>query len=352
MIRMSVKALIVVALFFGAARVVAAEELPQTIRFGGVGSGYGLPFGTQLIAIAHVKGFVEAEFDDAAVKLDWNYFTGTGPAINEAIANGQLDFAQYGSLPSIIARASGLATKIILSGGGTNIYGVVRTALPIEAIKDLKGHRVTIQKATILHWSLLETLAANGLSERDITILDLKTADQLAALAAGSADAAFGSNTVLPLRDQGLVKVIYTSQQDNPRATGPSGFLVTEAFATKYPAATERVVRGFIKAAYWLAQPDNREEALQIWAKSGVPYAVLAEDYSGRSFAIRNNPRLDDFFRYQYREGITFARQQNLIRQDVDLGQWIDTRYQDTALQSLGLVDVWPERNSDGVATN
>jgi sulfonate transport system substrate-binding protein len=352
MIRMTVKALIVTALFFGTARVVAAEELPPAIRLGAVGSGYSQPFGTQLIAIAQVKGFVQAEFGDAPVKLEWNYFTGTGPAINEAIANGQLDFAEYGSIPSIIARANGVSTKIVLSGGGTNIYGVVRTVLPIDSVKGLKGYRVTIQKATILHWSLLKALAANGLAERDITLLDLKTADQLAALAAGSADAAFGSSSILPLRDQGIVKVIYNSQHDDRRATGPSAFVVTEAFATKYPDATQRAVRGFIRAAYWLAQPENREEALQIWAKSGVPYTILKEEYANEALRDRMNPRLDDFFRGQYQDGIAFARQQNLIRKDIDLGQWVDTKYQDAALKSLGLADFWPDRNSDGVGTN
>ena len=256
-VRFVARALIAFALGFGAWHSAAAEDLPTTIRLGAVGAGYGQQVGTQLISIAHVKGFVAEELGAAPVKLEWNYFTGTGPAINEALADGQLDFAQYGSLPSIIARANGLPTKIVLSGGGTNIYAGVRTALPIQTIRDLKGHSVTVQKATILHWSLLETLKANGLSEGDVTILDLKTADQLAALASGSVDASFGTSALLPLRDQGIVRIIYTSQHDNPRATGPSAFVVTEAFAAKYPDTTKRVVRGFVRAAQWLAQSEN-----------------------------------------------------------------------------------------------
>ena len=66
-----------------------------------------------LLAIAQVKGFVADEFKDAPVKLEWTYFTGTGPAVNEAIANGRLDFAQYGALPNVVGRANGLPTHII-----------------------------------------------------------------------------------------------------------------------------------------------------------------------------------------------------------------------------------------------
>ena len=94
-----------------AAGPVRAETLPDTIRFGAFGQGYGQPFGVALLAIAHVKGFIADEFKDTPVKLEWSYLTGTGPAINEAIANGQLDFAQYGGLPNIIGRANGLPIR-------------------------------------------------------------------------------------------------------------------------------------------------------------------------------------------------------------------------------------------------
>jgi sulfonate transport system substrate-binding protein len=341
-------ALLALAFSLGVGRAAAAAETaPTVIHLGAVGSGYGQQVGTQLISIAHVKGFVQEELGETT-KLDWNYFTGTGPAINEALANGQLDFAQYGSLPSIIARANGLPTKVILSGGGTNIYAGVRTGLPIQSIKDLKGHSIAVQKATILHWSLLETLKANGLGENDVTILDLKTADQLAALASGSADASFGTVSLLQLRDQGLVRIIYTSQHDDPRATGPSSFVVTEAFAAKYPETTQHVVRGFVKAAQWVAQPENRQEALQIWAKSGIPLTALQDEYAGEALHDRLNPRLDNFFRAQYQDGIDFAKHEKLIRKDVDLAQWIDTKYQDAALASLNLAQYWPARSKDG----
>jgi sulfonate transport system substrate-binding protein len=43
----------VFALSLSAAR---AEPLPETIRFGGFGQGFGKPFGVAVLAIAHVKG--------------------------------------------------------------------------------------------------------------------------------------------------------------------------------------------------------------------------------------------------------------------------------------------------------
>lgn len=341
-------AVLLAAAILAMARPGVAEDLPPVIRFGGPGMGFGQAFGTGLIAIAQGKGFVDQEFKGLPVKIEWNYFVGTGPAINEAFADGQLDFAQYGSTPGIIARAAGVQTRIIAGGGGSNIYAVARTGLPITTVQDLKGRKVTFQKATILHWAFLKAIAAAGMSPNDVTILDLKTADQYAALAAGSADADFGTNQVLPLVAQGVVKVFYSSK-GNPQAVGPNQFVVSADFEKKYPEATEHVVRGFINAAYWLAQDANREEAIRIWAKSGIPQAVVAEDVSGIPFRDQFNPLLDDFFKWQYSDGIAFEKQQKLIRGDVDLAAWIEPKYEDAAIASLGLQNFWPKRNASGL---
>lgn len=329
-----------------------AEPLPDTIRFGGFGQGYGQPYGLALLAIAQVKGFIADEFKDTPVKLEWTYFTGTGPAINEAIANGRLDFAQYGGLPNTVGRANGLPTHILASYGTTQIFGAARTGLPIGTIKDLKGRRVTVAKGTILHWAFLRALAANGLSPKDVTIIDLKSADQLAALAAGSVDASISTSTLLTLRDKGVVKIFYRSRDIGPKAAGFGAITVTEPFETKYPDATRRVARGLARAAEWLSHEENREEALQIWAKSGVPYASLKEEFSGVSLKQAFNPLIDDFLVAQYRDVLQFSKDQKLIRNDIDLQTWFVPKYLDAALKELGLEHYWPRRSADGGALN
>jgi sulfonate transport system substrate-binding protein len=327
----------------------AAADLPPVIHFAGVGSGFGLPFGQGIFAVAQVKGLMQAEFADTGVKLDWSYFTGTGPAINEALANGQADFAQYGSIPNIIGYANGLPTRILMSYGGTNILAVARKDLPIETIRDLRGRKVAVQKATIIHWALLKALEANGLAERDVTIVDLKNPDTFAALASGSIDAAFGASYILPLRDQGIVKVIYSTKDGAPQATGFGAIVVLDAFQKKYPEATQRVVDGLVKAARWLGQDENREEVLRIWARSGVPYEIVAEDFAGRALRDQANPLIDDFYIAQYRDAIAFEKQQKLIRRDVDLTQWLEPRYLAAALDRLDLKSFWPRRSVEGV---
>jgi sulfonate transport system substrate-binding protein len=325
-----------------------AETPPSVIHLGGVGSGFGKPYGTGSFGIAQARHTIEDELGDPAIKLDWIYFTGAGPAINEALASGQLDFAQYGSLPAIIARSNGLATRFIMGGGYTNIYGMARPGLPIHSVADLKGHRVTLQKATILHWSLLTALHEAGLSDRDVTIVDLKTADQIAALTAGSVDAMFGTAVLLGLRDAGEMQVFYDTSHGSLSAAGPTATLVTEDFASRYPETTEKLVRGLVKAAHWMALPETHAASVAIWAQTGVPEKAIDEDTRGRPLREQQSPLLDGFLHAEFKAGATFAQSEKLTRKNFDVDAWFDPGPLDQALRETGLAGFWPRRSADG----
>jgi sulfonate transport system substrate-binding protein len=329
------------ALALGGSRALGADPLPPVIRIGGVGYGYGKPFGQHAVAIAQANHYVESELKGVS-RVEYHFFDHTGPAINEALAAGQLDFASYGELPQIIGRANGLPTKIVANGGVSNIYVAVRTGVKARSVADLKGLRVTLQRGTILHQALDRLLAEAGLSERDIQLYDLPTADQLAALTNGEADASVGVASLLTLRDQGIVRLIYsTAGKTTP--DGINAISVTEDFANKYPAATQSVVRAFVKASNWTALPRNRESALDIWARSGTPRKVLAEDIT-TPLKYVDIPLIDELFVAGIKIGVNFSLQNKLIRQPVDVDAWIDRRYVDSALRDLKLVGYWQPR--------
>lgn len=327
-----------------------AQDLPGKIRIGDVGFGFGQPFGRGVVAIADAKGFIADEFKGTPTQVEFTYFVNTGPAINEALANKQLDFASYGAVPNTIGRANGLPTRVLASYGGTTIFGGARASLPINSVKDLKGHKVAVQKATIIHWSLVTSLQQAGLSERDVTLVDLKNADQLAAITAGSVDAIYGGSFFLPLRDKGVIKLFYKTSDQGVKATGFGAFVGAEEFLQKHPDATTRVVRGLVRAAHWLGQEQNREEAYRTWARTGVTLEILREEFQGTSLKEQYNPLLDDFLVSQYKGVIAFNKDQKLIRSDVDFVKWTEPKYLDEALASLNLKNFWSPRSAEGVS--
>lgn len=167
---------------------------PSIIRIGVAQSAIGNPptFAGSSIAIAHSKGWIEEEFKRDNIKIEWYFFKGAGPAVNEALTNRQIDFAAQGDLPSIIGKSGGLKTRLVFaSATRAYIYLAVPPDSAIKSVKDLRNKRVSIFKGTNAHLPINRLLEANGLTERDLKVVNLDKAGSQAALATRAIDAAF-----------------------------------------------------------------------------------------------------------------------------------------------------------------
>ena len=97
-----------------ATSVLAAA--PAVVRIGVATQGYGDPpvFGGSPAATAQLQHRVEDALKPDGIKVEWLFFKGAGPAVNEALANRQIDFAYQGDLPAVLGRANGLKTKLLI----------------------------------------------------------------------------------------------------------------------------------------------------------------------------------------------------------------------------------------------
>jgi sulfonate transport system substrate-binding protein len=322
-----------------------AANKPAIIRIGVAQPGIGNPpqFSGSSAAVANAKGWVEEEFKADGIKVEWFFFKGAGPAVNEALSNKQLDFAFQGDLPSIVAKSAGLKTKLILATGvRSNIYLAVPPDSPIQSVKDLRGKRVAIFKGTNAQLPINRVLEANGLQERDLRAINLDQATTLAALSTKDIDAAFGNINLLRLRDKNAARIVYSSKGGSPIFTTQSHVLVTEEFAQQYPEITARVVKTFVKTSKWASDEVNREEVLRLWARAGTPYEHWREDYDGQPLRVRINPNFDPFLVARYKDSVEQAYRLKLSRSKFDVDQWIDQRYLKAALKELNLETYWP----------
>lgn len=326
-------------------RAFAAETAPSTIRLAAVSAGFSKPFGLAVIGIVQARKQIEDELKAQNVRVSWTFPDGAGPAINEGIANGQIDFASYGDLPNIIGRAGGLPTRVLASRGAEIIYVGVRTGVKARSIADLKGLRVTLQRGTIMHQAFDRLLGESGLSESDVQLFDLKTPDQAPAIAGGSVDAVVGTVTLLNLRDQGLIRILYTTR-GKLTPDGFGAFVVADDFARKYPETTRAVARAYVKAAQWGGEARNRSAVLDIWGQAGTSKATLEESFRGVNLRTQLDPRLDPFYLSTLKGEVAFAEANKLIRTPVDVDAWVDRGPVDTAIRELGLGGYWPVRSS------
>ncbi|MGY2047890.1 ABC transporter substrate-binding protein [Methylobacterium sp. JK268] len=330
----------------------AAFAEPVTIRFGFASIGVdNRPFaGGSAAALAHAEHYVEdALRDEPGVTVAWSFFKGAGPAVNEAFANGQLDFAFQGDLPSVIGRASGLRTKILLATGAhAPTYLAVPPGSPITSVKDLRGKKVAIFRGTNNHLAAAKILAANGLSERDLQVLNMDTATTSAALASRDIDAAFGNFPLISLQEQGRAKIVYSTKGDDPAFERQGAVLVTDTFEAAHPRLVAKVVRALVAASAWASDEAHREALIETWAKSGTPASVFRYDYADQPLAQRNSPLIDPFLIEQYRVQAQQAKAFGLVRRDVDVHGWFEPRYLEQALKDLGLEKTWTRLGPDG----
>jgi len=301
-------------------------------------------------ATARAGEFLEKEFaSDPNIKIEWTFFKGAGPAVNEGFANDQLDFAYQGDLPALIGRATGLKTKYLLASGARKpLYLAVAKGTGIKSIEDLKGRKIALQRGTNGHLAAIKILEAHGLSERDVQVVNLDSAGTVAALTSKDIDAAFGDTQLINLAAKGAADVIYTTKGDDPRFGRNAGIIGREAFIDAHPEITQRIVDAFVKAAKWSSDEPNRAALFELWHKSGTAIPILEEYFKGDTLAYRNSPLIDDLLVSQYTEQAAKSKEFGLIRRDVDLKDWFEPKYLDNAIERLGFKNFWQAYGADG----
>ena len=343
--------LVLSASIFAGPLTSQAGDKPDVIRIGVAMAGVGgRPYSAgNYISGVHVKGLLEKDFAADGTKIEWHFFAGAGPAVNEALASGQLDFAWQGDLPEIVGRSLGLKTRLLLAAGTRfPTYIAIPSDSTLKSLADLKGRTVSNFNGTLFQLTAANILSTVGLSYRDLKVVNLDAATSLSALAAHQVDASFTSYYSFGARDKGLIKYLYTTKGQDPKLSSQAAFLVTDDFAKAHPAIVNRVVKVLVGEAHWASEPANQPALYDIWAKVGVPAALFKEAQAGEDPKILNSPLFDDFITAQYERSAANSLRFNLIRSPVDMNGWIDREPLKLALQSLGLERYWPEFDKDG----
>jgi sulfonate transport system substrate-binding protein len=331
---------------------LASADAPTVIRMAvpGVGVGNRPVTGGSSASTMHLRGMLEKEFEKEGIRITWSFLRGAGPAVNEAYANGLVDFSLLGDLPSIIGRAGGLKTRVLAATAiRQNLYLTVPAGSDIRSLDDLRGKKVSLFKGTNNQLAAAKVLEKFGMSERDVRALNMDTASAKAALSTGDIDAAFGGSDYLALRDQGLTRLIYTSKGDDPRFLRHCTFVGAQDFIEKYPEHTLRVVKTLVLAAKWMADQDaHPESAFQLWTRSGVTFSNYKEDWQNASLKVLSSPLVDEYIISQYNWNIQEAKRFGLIRSTFRFEDWYEPKFLQRALEELGLVDFWKPADKDG----
>jgi sulfonate transport system substrate-binding protein len=329
-----------------------SADRPEVIRIGfaSVGVGGRLFTSSSPLAAVHAKGLLEQEFQGDGIRIEWIFHKGAGPAVNEDIAGGLLDFALQGDFPSILGRSSGLKTRIIAATGvRSNTYLAVPVSSTATSIHDLLGKRVAYHRGTNATLGIAKILHSYGLSDADFRTFNLDGSSAVVAITNNDVDAVWGSSLSLyDLQTRGIVRIIDSTRDKDLSLTLQAHLLVTEAFEARFPDIVQRVVDVLVKEAAWDADGSHRAEVFDLWSKSGYSSEAFAWEFRDQPLRNRVSPLLDGFFFARYREAVATSLELKLIRKGFDVDAWIEPRYVRDAVKRLGVNGTWPEYDAPG----
>ncbi|KAB8157907.1 PhnD/SsuA/transferrin family substrate-binding protein [Streptomyces sp. 3MP-14] len=201
-----------------------------TLRIGVIGSKAQLtgPVGYLHHRDELLPRLAELGFDDIEVFPFPN-----GPDLNQALVGGSLDVASYGDTPALVARGSGLETRLIAQAQvGNDASIVVRDDGP-RSIEELEGERVSVQTGSYIHRYLLGALRDAGVEPAEVP--HIYTADTEAPLERGDVAAAAMPQVNAEVFVAKGYRIIDHLAEDHPDYAGTSATVSTESFLDENP---------------------------------------------------------------------------------------------------------------------
>lgn len=346
------RSLLALVAVIGLALNAQADAL-RTIRIGVPDQSAGSkPFIGGPVGMAFIRHQLEEVFKPQGVKVQWQFFKGAGPAVNEALANRQLDFVYLGDLAAIIGKANGLPTRLLLGSRGSESYLAATKTSGIKTLADLKGKRVAVYRGTADQLAFDRALQSVGLSERNLQVINLDWNAGRAALAAGRVDAVWGGVSLLALSGD-KIAVVVKSGDSGRQNTTQAGFLGTQSFIEAWPQATQQIINVLVKNAAEISDPAHRDAwSAEMAQQSQLPQALLLEELQPQDQNFTTSPRIDPFLTDSFSNSVERAKSGRLIRSTFDVSQWVDGQFVERALKIQQLENHWPRYDAKGEAIN
>jgi NitT/TauT family transport system substrate-binding protein len=179
-----------------------------------------------------------------------------GADMVELLVTQKLDAGLLGDMPTLLAT----------SERGVVVVGLVKqtstaiVAKGVTQVQGLAGKRIGYIPLSSAHSTLLQGLAAAGLTETDVTLIPLGVELMPDALAQEKIDAfvAWEPATSLALGRSTLNRVVF-------RGLSTDYFVLNRALVERSPEAADRVVAGFVRAIEWLRLSQKNLQAAARW---------------------------------------------------------------------------------------
>lgn len=196
-----------------------------------------------------------------AVEFMWmDYVAGM-----DAFAAGQADGVSMTNGDALVVGAkSGKPSTAIIVNDYSNGNDMVIGGPSVGKLQDLKGKKMGVEVGFVSHLLLLKALESVGMSESDVTLVNIPTNETPNALASGAVDAitAWQPSTGQALKIVPGSKRLYTSA-DTPGLIYDLLYVSQESLAARKDEWA-KVVKLWYRVVDYLKDPANKEDVLKI----------------------------------------------------------------------------------------
>lgn len=219
--------------------------------------------------VAKQKGMFEKHGLDIAV----SNFTSGKQCLNTVIGGGA-EIATTAEAPTTAAAMSNQPIAFLARMEYSDLKTLTAASSGIATKEGLKGKKVAFTAGTGSEVYTMALLKAAGLTEKDVTLVNLRPQDMLPALSAGSIDA---YNTWEPHISNGLKALGDKAAEIDTRGIYAETFniVVMKSYLEKNPELIDKFLRALIDAEAWMKA--NPEDAITVVAETvGMKRETLA----------------------------------------------------------------------------
>lgn len=227
------------------------------------------------------KGWMEEVFEEEGIQVDYVLSQSGNKAI-EFLNSKSADFGSVAGGAALIAKAKGSPIEVVYNFSKPEWIAIVAIDPAIQAIEDLKGKKIAATIGTDMYTFLLRALEDNGLSEKDVEIINLLPGDGATAILAGEVDAWAGLDpNMARVEKEANGRLLFRNIDYNTYGT----LSVRQDFAEKYPEYVTKVISVYEKARKWVIE--NPEETTELLAKEAqIDIEVAKTQMSRNDFTV------------------------------------------------------------------
>ena len=286
---------------------------------------------TDAALLAQNLGYLDEELEAAGYAAEYVGFAGAGPAINEAFAADEIDYAIYAEFPAMTATSNSVDITVIGTVNSENNYALLVTdESGITSGADMEGKKIIVTSGTILYKYFADLCDEYGIDPNDVDQV-AALSDAQSVLQSGEADGLIITLAAATYYEEiGLGTVVEDTTEQLELA---SGMVIagSSEFVDANAEANKAILRA-IKRAAEFAEENPDEVYAYLLTDSSTETSLEAAYGYDTSFSYFS-PEITDAYLERAQSVLDFASDNGLLgSEEVSLDELFDSTYVDEVM--------------------